>query len=109
MTHAILKKSIPLTFAGENYAISVERSKYAIGDRTAILLQCDNGEPFAVVSVNLPDERPSDEDCFFVDDNNCPWAPDWLWVNKIAEPTGKIGYSGFCAYPEFRLVTEVKK
>lgn len=48
-----------------------------------------------------------DDKCFFVDTNNCPWAPAFLEKYEIAEPTGKFGASGYCIYPEYRLVKEV--
>lgn len=74
--------------------------------RLALQLFSKSEGPFATISVNLVDEDLTDDKCFFVDTNNCPWAEDFLTKNKIAEFTGNIGLSGFCVYPEYRLIKE---
>lgn len=74
--------------------------------RIALQLDSYSEGPFATLSVNLVDEDLTNDKCFFVDVNNCPWAIEFLKKNKIAEPTGKMGFSGYCAYPEFRLIKE---
>lgn len=70
--------------------------------RIALQLYDDDG-PYATLSVNLPDERCGENE-FFVDANNCPWAEDFLVRNGIAEPTNNYGFSGWCMYPQYRLV-----
>ena len=84
--------------------------KYHYGDGLALSLFSRSEGPFATISVNLVGEDLTDKDCFFVDTNNCPWAESFLEDNGIAKPTGNIGFSGFCVYPEYRvnnLMTEV--
>ena len=75
--------------------------------RVALQLFSQSEGPFATISVNLVDEELTDGKCFFVDTNNCSWAEDFLTKNKIAEPTGKFGASGYCVYPEYRLIKEI--
>ena len=79
---------------------------YCYGGGLALSLISVSDGPFATISVNLTDEQLTDKDCFFVDTNNCPWAESFLEDNGIAKPTGNIGFSGFCIYPEFELVDE---
>lgn len=74
--------------------------------RVALQLFSKSEGPFATISVNLVDEDLTDDKCFFVDTNNCPWAEDFLVKNNIAEPTGEFGVSGYCIYPEYRLIKE---
>lgn len=66
--------------------------------------------PYCDITVNLPDEDLSGENCAFVDTNNAPFLPEFLESNGIAEPTGMYGFSGWCAYPEYRFnMGEVRK
>ena len=89
--------------------ILLQKREYNYGHtkgRVALQLFSKSEGPFATISVNLVDEDLTDSKCFFVDTNNCPWAEDFLTKNKIAEFTGNIGLSGFCTYPEYRLIKE---
>lgn len=88
---------------GTKYDVTLKVGTYEKPKRVALQLLCNEG-PFATVSVNLPDEDLTNERCFFVDTNNCPWAEDFLEKNGIAKPTGNLGFSGFCVYPEYELL-----
>ena len=63
-------------------------------------------EPWCDVTVNIPDETLTDENCAFIDINNNQTIRQFLEENNLAEWTGKFGYSGFCAYPEYRFDME---
>ena len=60
-------------------------------------------EPYCDITVNLPGEILSGENCAFVDVNNAPFITPFLEENGLAEPTGMMGFSGWCAYPEYRF------
>jgi hypothetical protein len=76
---------------------------YSYGNGIAVeLFDLKDKEPFACITVNLPDYRNASE-CAFIDTNNCEWAEEFLVKNKIATPTGVIGFSGFCSYPEYKF------
>lgn len=62
--------------------------------------------PYCDITVNLPDERLTDETCAFIDTNNAPFLPSFLEENGLAKPTGMHGFSGWCAYPEYRFDME---
>lgn len=81
--------------------VEITFSPYNSNKRLALQAWNDEG-PIATISVNLPDEKVNDpEHEFFVDTNNCPWAPMFLRENGIAWPAGGFGFSGFCGYPLF--------
>lgn len=90
--------------------IIIQKREYDYGHtkgRVALQLFSKSEGPFATISVNLVDNKLTDDKCFFVDTNNCPWAPAFLERYEIAEPTGKFGVSGYCVYPEYKLIKEV--
>ena len=95
---------------GEEYNIWLQQREYNWGGMHNLAVQAwtDDGEPFAVITVNIPDEELSDdESCTaFIDTNNIPEIDNFLIDNEIAEPTGRFVQSGFCAYPEFKFNLE---
>ena len=94
---------------GTVYHVRPYREKYFINKRLAVKLEdVDDGSPFAVVTVNLnyPLSDNSSPELAFVDTNNLPMISDWLVSTGLAVPTGHIGYSGYCLYPEFKFDLE---
>ena len=67
--------------------------------RLAIEINCEDGEPFATLTVNLPDEPEPKANQAYVDTNNCPWAMDFIKENNLGRDTGAVGFSGYCVYP----------
>ena len=99
-------KAIVKDFLGET-AVNIELTTYANNKTLAIQLWCEDG-PFAILTVNLDGSHQAE--CQYVDVNNCPWAEQFIYKYKLGAPTGNFGYSGFCAYPEFRFdIEELKK
>jgi len=90
------------------YNVSIETSTYYCGDNLAISLITEDGEPFAILSVNLP-EWTLPKDKAFVDTNNCPWAEKFIVDNKLGRPTGITGTSGYCVYPQYKFDVEKLK
>lgn len=90
------------------HEIYLEKNQYSCNKRLAVqAYEIDEygwEMPYATITVNLPNEKLTDENCAFVDGNNVPFVDEWLEENGIAEPTGRIGFSGFCAYSEMRFV-----
>ena len=89
------------------YNVYLEKATYANNKRLAVqafVVEEDGwAEPYATITVNLPDEKLTDDKCAFVDGNNVPFIEEWLEENGIAEPTGQVGFSGFCIYSEMRF------
>lgn len=92
----------------KEYNIYLDTDSYSLTKNLAVRAYSENGEPFATITVNLPDGRLSGDikKFAFVDTNNIPGIDSFLISNGIAKPTGHYGFSGFCAYPEFEFDLE---
>ena len=84
------------------YEVIVTATSYESNYSLAITLVCSEG-PFATLTVNLDESAHCNEDCAFVDTNNCPWAEKFIRDNNLGAPTGKTAHSGFCMYPEYKF------
>ncbi|MEG1565378.1 MAG: DUF4313 domain-containing protein [Bacilli bacterium] len=96
-----------MTYEVRGYEVTIGRTKYTYNNSLAVSLETTSLEPFAVITVCIDISDTCKKDCAFVDVNNCPWAEKFLTENKLAEPTGRIGYSGFCSYPEYKFNLEL--
>lgn len=95
--------SIKFKRSDRTYDIKVRTSSYKHGGGLAVLLDYkafDLWMPFGVLTVNLED-FPTENNNAFVDTNN--FGEDivrWVVENGLGELTGRLGYSGYCCYPE---------
>ena len=79
---------------------TITKGRYAYGDNLFMQLWVE-GEPYATLTVNLPETLPYNE--AYVDVNNFPEAEDFIKRNKIGTFTGRFGASGFCKYPLYKF------
>lgn len=90
----------------------ITQSAYANNGRMYLGLWCkeeDYFEPWTDITVNLFGPI-TDENCAFVDNNNCPDIVQFLEQSGLAVPTGRVRQSGWCVYPEYRFnMDEVRK
>lgn len=98
---------------GSGRSACIEVGNYTYGGGIALELyeKCSDGElePYSNITVNLPDYG-SRKNCAFVDTNNFPKALALISEYKLGKPTGNIGFSGYCAYPEYEFdMTEIGK
>lgn len=98
-------------WTGELLDAYIEQSQYVKPTRLYLGLRTreygeEYFEPYCDITVNLPGEMISGENCAFVDTNNAPFITEFLEKNGLAEPTGLFGFSGWCAYPEYRFDLE---
>lgn len=84
---------------GKVWRLELRKGKYMTNDNLAIGVYTDEGEEFAILTVNLGWVLP--ESYAFIDTNNCPWAEKFLTENKIAKQEGPCAPSGCCSYPLF--------
>lgn len=75
----------------------IEYGNYTHGDNLALTLYTKEGEPYAVITVNL--DGVLLPNMAYIDTNNCRWAEDFIKKYELGKPTGKYGESGFCRYP----------
>ena len=93
-------------YSGKNVKAMFQKSKFHYGGGLAIQMYgMEEGEdmffPWATVTVNLPETATCKENCAFVKTNDCSYITDILEENGLATPTGRMGYSGWCEYPEY--------
>lgn len=91
------------TFFG-SYDVTLSKKSYANNGNLAIqMFEEEDGIPFpfATLTVNLDKKLPGD--VAFVDTNNCPWAEAFIEENGLGSPTGRLGQSGFCFYPQYKF------
>lgn len=89
---------------GKEHDVYIMRNEYASNRNLAISVYEENGEPFAILTVNLAFLMP---DYAFVDVNNCPWAEDFIRDNNLGTFTGTKRQSGFCEYPLYHFPKSV--
>ena len=86
---------------GAVYEVFPKRTTYVNNGNLAVVLKDENDGPFATLTVNLSEKLA--EDCAYVDTNNCPFAERFILGNKLGEPTGRFGFSGYCCYPLYKF------
>ena len=65
-------------------------------------MNSQDGEEYAVVTVNLNHPMQSDS-MAFLDENNHPGIGKWIEENHLGMQTGLIAASGYCRYPLYTL------
>ena len=104
-------KIYELNFYGCKYHIALFKGTYQSNNTLAIEMieVSPKGKRirdyFGMLTVNIADSdvAASDKYAFIDTNNNGGEIAQWLIDNKIALPTGIMGYSGFCSYPLFKF------
>jgi hypothetical protein len=98
--------SIKLERWDNEYEIAFEVTTYRYGGSLAIQMSYKEESywlPYTTLTVNLED-FPTENDKAFVDTNNLgDEIVDWIVQNDLGELTGRIGFSGYCVYPEVQF------
>ena len=85
----------------ETYQCWISVGTYHYGGTPALSLWSENG-PYSNITTNLVGYECA-EGCVLLDTNNMPEICGLLYSNGLAVETGRVAYSGWCAYPEFML------
>ena len=99
-------KFIPALDCCEPFACVLVKNTYFNNGRLAVdIVNLATGESWASLTVNLVQEDLTGDKSShaFIDTNNVGEAVDFIKKNKIATPTGFIGLSGYCTYPEYKF------
>lgn len=95
---------------GKTYKLHFSRGTYAHGGGIAIQAWCEEEggwlEPYANVTVNLPDARLSGKRCAFADTNDNEHLIAWMRNQNMLVETGLRMPSGYCVYPEVCFTEE---
>lgn len=59
-------------------------------------------EPFGNATVNIS-HTPAPDYCGYLDTNNLPAIEKFVRENDLGEPTGVVGFSGYCTYPLYKF------
>lgn len=90
---------------GTEYKVKIMRSNYCNNGNLAIMLICDDGEPFGNLTVNFSENLPPN--MAYVDTNNIDDAERFINEYNLGEFTGKTRESGFCIYPLYKFKEEM--
>lgn len=86
-----------LTAYGETFDVTLRRTRYT-NNSLAITLDCDDGIPYGVVTVNLDDPSIKPNEAY-IDVNNSSKFEQFVIDNGLGQPTGEIRRSGYVKYP----------
>lgn len=85
---------------GGTEEVTIHKTKYAKGG-LAIQLFCDDGIPYATLTVNL---KKVPDGYAYVDTNNLPFAEEFINRYKLGKyVVGQDAISGFCVYPLYHF------
>lgn len=82
--------------------VSIEKTTYRNNGTVALILNKEDGELFAVATVNLNHPLQSDS-LAFLDENNLSGIGKWIEENGLGVRMGVMATSGFCRYPLYTL------
>lgn len=105
-------KYMKLDAWGRTYDTCIEIDSYLFGGGLYLqLCAMEDGfpEPYADITVNL-EGYPTEGSRAFVDTNNFEQAVRLIEQYKLGVPTGRLGISGYCTYPEYLFdMNEIRK
>ena len=98
---------ITIDFLGTPTTLTLVEHRYTDNDRLAIQAVCEDGEPFGMITVNLPEAVLADDEiCVKVWSENSMWVPQLLAQLKDKfVPTGREVRTGFVSAPVYRVAS----
>ena len=91
------------TYDYKGIKVSLEKTEYRNNGTVALILNKEDGELYAVATVNLNHPLQS-ESLAFLDENNLPGIGKWIEENGLGVNMGVVATSGFCRYPLYSLL-----
>lgn len=90
---------------GDTYNLQIAKHVYSENGTLAIqLIDVDEHELFAIITVNLPFSDTLESNQQFINTNDLPNIGEWLTENGIAKKVkGATATSGFCTYPVYEF------
>jgi len=103
------QKTFVLNLWGEDNEVYFQYNKYRDNNALAVELVETTGEPYAMISVNVPESAQLPEDEFFLKD----WSENEPVAKALVEkgviiPTGKRTSSGFIVAKSYKINPEYK-
>ncbi|WP_326975321.1 DUF4313 domain-containing protein [Caproicibacter sp. BJN0012] len=95
---------------GSVHPLQLEVCTYPEGNLAITMTTWEDGapEPWDTLTVNLDGVRK--RECAFIDtNNNGQEILKWIADHKLGVPTGLLGFSGYCVYPEYHFFPDALK
>jgi hypothetical protein len=93
-------------FTNTHYEVVIQKKQYSNGRPALILLDFEDGSPYAVATVNLPELNLEDNQTFVKSYSENAGMLEFLVENKIVKYTGKQVSNGFVTVDVVELVPE---
>ena len=90
------------TYDYKGTKVFLEKTEYRSNGTVALILNKEDGELYAVATVNLNHPLQSDS-LAFLDENKLPGIGKWIEENGLGVRMGVTATSGFCSYQLFTL------
>ena len=91
------------TYDYKGTKVSLKKTEYRNNSTVALILNKEDGELYAVATVNLNHPLQS-ESLAFLDENNLPGIGKWIEENGLGVNMGYLASSGFCRYPLYTII-----
>ena len=103
-----LKASTPID---QEFNVWLEVGKYFTTDNMSLRLYTDDdgySECLATITCNFSDKE--EPDVAYIDAISFPWIIRFINDNCLGYPTGKVQFSGYGIYPQYKFnLNEIKK
>lgn len=78
--------------------VHLSLNRYIKDNSPCVDLWNEEDGPFARLTTCLSNKK-LDKNYSYIDENNCPWAMDFIEAYNLGRNTGGLGFSGYCVYP----------
>lgn len=99
-------KVFEITVEGEKYKLVPVKREYSDKSLAIALVDLEDGEVFSYLTTKLDGYTSNGQDCAFLDGNSSKTTLKVIEELNLGTPTGKVGFSGFSKYDEYRFDLE---
>ena len=99
-------KVFEITVEGEKYKLVPVKREYSDKSLAIALVDLEDGEVFSYLTTKLDGYTSNGQDCAFLDGNSSKTTLKVIEKLNLGTPTGRVGFSGFCKYNEYRFDLE---
>lgn len=93
-------------FTNKYYEVVVQKKQYSNGRPALVLLDFEDGSPYATATVNLPELNLEDNQTFVKSYSENAGMLDFLVENKIVKYTGKQASNDFVTVDVVEVIPE---
>jgi hypothetical protein len=93
-------------FSDQKFPVFINRGKYREGRPSLMLLDAEDGCPYAIASVNMPEVNLEDDEIIVKNYSENVGMFEFLTENNIVTPTGAYVGTGFACMPVAKINPE---